>query len=437
MKDYPVDGDWKKVEERIEGGALQNFHRNFLSRFKKEYGRDPEPWEDYVPGLYLNIRGLNPYMPIAGDWFPLWRGTLFGGYDTLRYFPSLVEYRAWTWNEWIKRGFVKGVYFDDCWANPQRIVPGTCAYLMEDGTPQPGYSFLGEREYLKRVRQICVDHNVFPHICAHSTHTFFIPYHSFFDVLLDGEDHYRTGKEKNDFMDVWPLARVRFNNAQKWGITTSWLGWSNDRMKPPEDQPDWVYKQTRAFTATLLLHDIIWNKNERFSSTSLDPDKMREIKLYIDPDTEFFPYWDPQGIAEWSNAESIKVGVWKRKELCAIVVVNHSTNKLEAEVKLSLKNIGFNDASSDKLKLEDIDTKFIGYFPKSTKPKTSSETVPFVGEGAEDIEKLFEEEASSKKKTTHSNHPDAAFRWQNGTIKCVVRPHDYRFFVLKQKAVGE
>jgi hypothetical protein len=439
-RDYPVDGDLDAILKQCgRCGAIRPKDQTNVS----QKGRAIPPWEESPRGIYLNLRGITPYKPLAADWYPLWRGTAWGGYDTLRYLPTLIQYRVWTWNEYIRRDLIGGAYFDDCWPNPQRIVPGTCAYLLPDGKMQPGYSFLGEREFFKRIRQVCVDQDVFPHLCAHTTHTLYIPYHSFFDVLLDGEDHYRAPPSRVDFMDCWSLPRLRFHNAAKWGITTSWLSWHGLlKTSAPPEMPDWGYRQARAFTATMLLHDLIWNKHQRFVDTTLDYKTMDGLKLMIDSDTEFVPYWEPNGLASWEPAQSVKVSAWKRQGLCAVVVVNHGTNNVDARMQLSPKAMGFDSVEPETLAIRDVDPSLLRTFEAYVPPPSGTTNIlemPLIDiDDTPDMESLLAQadadvEAAKPEEQRRAENPDAAFEWKDGILTCRVRRHDYRFFAFTPK----
>ena len=156
-------------------------------------------------------------------------------------------------------GAIKGAYMDDMWGVPET---GVASYRLPDGTVQPGFHFLLYRERIKRMRQILLDAGVTPRLTAHATHTLFIPYLSFFDMICDGEDHYSSPSSQDDFIDHWPLERILFHNADKWGIVTTWLGPFGGGV-PVQRYPAWTFRQMRAQTALLGTADISVSRHRR------------------------------------------------------------------------------------------------------------------------------------------------------------------------------
>jgi hypothetical protein len=435
MLDYPIDGDWDAVQRRINGeGAtaapLKAQYAQFLAAFPKRYGRPAHPWEERVPGLYMNLRSLNPYLPLTREWFPYWRGTAWGAYDTLRYTPDLVNYRVWTWDEWIRRGFVKGAYFDDCWSAEQRVLPGPCAWVREDGGVQSGFQWLGHREYFKRIRQACWDRGVWPHFCSHTTHTLFIPYHAFFDVILDGEDFYKRYPDRRDFMDSWPPPRLRFMNPEKWGLVTTWLGWTFPDAKGPGS---WFFAENRAYAGALGVHDILWTMVDYELARYVDLDWLRQSGLQFDPDTEFIPYWDATPVAP-TAPDGLLVSAWRRQGRCVIMMANASTNRIEASLKLNAEQMGLAGANPAKVSLQDVDKGLLAYFDKEESkadmPKLPPQT-DLLGKDsaeAEQLAKMVVEPPPLSLDERKAKDPDGRFEWKDGVLSCPVRKHDYRLF---------
>jgi hypothetical protein len=367
----------------------------------------------------------------------------------------MVDYCAWIWNEWVRRGFAKGIYYDNCFNYPLDSWPSPVTYKLPDGKVQPGFQWRQIREHLKRTRQIFHDHGLVPHLCAHTTHTFFIPYHSFFDVILDGEDFYQSPGEKRDFMDSWPPDRMRFMNPEKWGLITTWLGWY---AGAGEDWPKFqtlFWQHWRAYTAALLVNDIVWTISGHLGGRSeVDSGWLKRSRLCLDPDTEFVPYWDSTGVASHTY-KNLYVCAWRRPGWCAVAMVNWSRERIEAEARLSPKAMGFSDASADTVSIRDVDTSLLRYFDEDvTKMKAPDagslgDAAPLdtadkakaggleAGTGKEEDEL---DELGFKKKATledrRAKDPDGKFEWKNGVLKCPVRPHDFRLFEFRPPESG-
>ncbi len=407
-----IEDDWESVNRRINGegktkgaAGLKGLYARDQARLKKKYGRDPLPIEETVPGLYWDMQWTGRHPEHTREWTETWG---LGHGDLQHYDRAFVDYCAWAWEQWLTKTnkFVRGIYFDDCWGTPQFKVPGPAAYKLPDGHVQPGFQFRGYRERMKRTRQIFYDHGVAPHITAHTTHTLLIPYHSFFDLILDGEDHYGNPASQADFIDKWSLARMQFMHNAKWGLVTTWLGWHGNSLKK-DKWPTWTFKQERAYRAMINLHDIIPN---------LVPAEAEVVQI---------PYWDNQGLARHEH-EGLLVGGWKYKKTCRVMLLNTTRKRLEAKVVLDPKVMGLSTP-----KIKHIDPTLLTYFDNDvTQLKKPKGPTPDLSLGADDDDELGLEEKPEDIPIAErkAKDPDGKFTWEGTTLTCPIRPHDYRFF---------
>lgn len=188
----PVGLDWSKVAHRNKK------RRKLMLYLDRAWQRAPED---------------------ATEFNYLWRG--WG--DATRYFPAVRDCYIYYMNEWIRPGFIYGVYIDDTWIKPTLARNSGLAYEREDGTMEWGVEFFAFRELLKRLRWVFIDNGLKPVIWVHSTQTSYIPMLAFVDVMLEGEDRYLAPYDKRNFIVCWGLDRIRFSNAVKWGIPINWL----------------------------------------------------------------------------------------------------------------------------------------------------------------------------------------------------------------------
>ena len=422
---YPED-DWAAVRSRIDGAGLgkgaaglKGLYAGQLARLAKQGITAPPPQSLTVPGLYWDMQwnGIPPSLTHTREWAETWAT------DYQHYTPAFVDFCSWAWNDWVGKTekFVAGAYIDDCWGAPSTKADGPTTYALPDGHIQPGFQFLGPRERFKRMRQISWDQGVWPHITAHTTHTFFVPYHAFFDLILDGEDHYSEPSSQADFIDHWSLDRLRFMHNAKWGLVTTWLGWCGNSC-PTATYPAWTFRQTRAYVAGLALHDIAWG----FDDAVLRRFGLRE------PDTEFIPYWDNATlIAENSQPDAIKVGAWKRDGRYLLLVVNVGADRAASTLRLNLPA---------ETKIRDADPSLLTYFAEDA---TAAEKPQLGGENgteenllgpASDDDADFSLEVPDTElplAERRAKDPDGTVSWQNGVLTCPVRRHDFRLFELE------
>ncbi len=429
---HPDGMDWEMAKRRYDGldGSLgaNNFVNQFLAQFRREYGRDPMPNENCVEGLYYDLTNISGFPDDTREWGETWWPQ--------RYTPEINDYCAWIWDQWLRHGLAKGIYYDDCYNHPMDAWPSPVSYKLSDGSIQPGFQWRQPREHLKRTRQTFIDNGLRPYLCAHTTHTNFIPYHSFFDVILDGEDFYQAPGEDRDFMDSWPPDRLRFMNSEKWGLISTWLGWHKGGDGGRWGQFKTKYWQHwRAYTAGLLIHDLVWTVGMG-SHHEVDSAWLKSSRLCLDPETKFVGYWDPASPASHRHP-GLYVSVWKRPGWCAAAVVNYGKERIEAEVRLDLKAMGF-DGAAETVTVKDVDSSLIRYFDdditKYKKPEASK--VEDIEGGKDDLADLGLEEAKTADQRKAAD-PDAKFEWKDGILKCPVRRHDFRLFEFKTGTAGQ
>jgi hypothetical protein len=400
LQRHPDNLDWERARWRFEG-----------SHGYQGYGKWPpgnQPHPVMVPGLYLNLRGLTAVPADTREWRADWTGVGWGQADTLRYTPAFQDFGAWWFNEWVRRGLCYGIYLDDTWNAPQRVAPGPCAYLLPDGHVQPGYQWLGHREHIRRLRQVFYDHTLTPHMCTHMTHTNFIPYQSFFDVALDGEDHYNNDPNTTwDLMDRWTPARLRFNNPEKWGIASEWLGWHAGGFQSAKFAL-WAYRRNRAYAGALLVHDLVW-LNEEMWPKVLDRAWVQASGLRSDPAVTFLPYWSSASPATHAHP-GLYVSVWRREGRCVVALANWGRARIEATVRLDAKRMGFGVLPSDNLTVTDPDHAHVS--------KIIREAAATDPDAAPTLDDDLDAQAQA----------DAAFTWDGGILTCPVRGHDFRVF---------
>ena len=434
---YPED-DWEAVKRRINGegltkgaAGLKASYQNQLKQLAAQGVSDPLPVQLTVPGLYWDMQwnGIPRNLTHTREWAETWAP------DYQSYTPEFIDFASWCWSEWIVKTdkFIRGAYIDDCWGAPQTVAEGLNCYKLADGAVQPGYQFRAWRERFKRMRRIMAEHGLGPHLTAHTTHTFFIPYHSFFDLILDGEDFYSKPPQQDDFIDHWPPDRLRFMHNAKWGLITTWLGWCGNSLQT-QKWPAWTFRQTRAWQAHLAQHDI------RFE---LPETAMRDFGLR-QPDVEFLPYWENEKIA-MRKSPDLYVTIWRRKGKCLVLIVNMGKERQEGEIRFDCQALGF--ANPAAVRARDVDPDLLTYFDEDTTtmetPKTMAESdvkehdeeaIAFekTAKGETDIEHLTleirKEDLPLEKR--RAEDPDGKFSWDTGVLRCPVRRHDYRLFLL-------
>jgi hypothetical protein len=233
---------------------------------------------------------------------------------------------------------------------------------------------------------------------------------------MDGEDRFARPGETRDFIDKWPIDRIRFNHCAKWGIVQTWMGWTNIYAWKRKD-PAWTYWQGRAYVPMMALHELKW---------PMSPDEQAKAG-WRSEGTRYHPYWSEKPPATWTG-EGVKVGLWTRPGKCLVLIANFGAKRVDATCTLDLGRLGL---TGKALHARDVDEGLISKFGPKGGKRPEAPPVPGArpnpGKTPEaELEGLMAEPRAPK-------HPDAAFQWDGRTISCPVRPHDYRLFELRAK----
>jgi hypothetical protein len=264
-------------------------------------------------GFYEDYRGRD-FSVLAADW-----GVAPGqqGSGEVTRCRGANDYEIWNWDRWIKLGGLQGIYFDINYLGEEWNYLAGTAYLLPDGRIQPGYSYLGQREYHKRLRRIFHDNGKPPpHFWLHSTSG--APVFSWLgDVLMEGENVMPSGPD-NDYLDAYPAGRAlaigRGVNIGALPMVMKQVGYA----RTSEHYPFLAYQ----FIGWMWAHDIV-------GGGTLLP---AEMELWRD-DLRFLPYWK-SGSGVESQTDDVIVSALVRPGHAVLWIVN--TTRRDAVVRVAL-----------------------------------------------------------------------------------------------------
>ncbi|MCC6580247.1 MAG: hypothetical protein IT440_07370 [Phycisphaeraceae bacterium] len=233
-----------------------------------------------------------------------------------------VEYRAWRYQQWIREARVPGWYFDNSFSGFGANPDAGMGYVIDlpdrpalHGQLQPGYSWRGMREILKRLRAITLAEGIDPIICLHATDTYVMGAYSVADSLLDGENEPRVGTDGVWFSEKWsPEYMQTLNDGLKWGLGTYML----DMFVPLE--PMHLSAHTRAtfrdHLGYLQLHD---------NGASTYAIYMDWRGIDVNRKADFLPYWDDQvAAALTTEAANVFASAWRQDNQLMVIVFNRN-----------------------------------------------------------------------------------------------------------------
>ena len=214
-----------------------------------------------------------------------------------------------------------------------------CGYLRPDGRLLAGYNLFNTRALVRRAATLAAQkQGLWPRVSVHMTGAMTIPYLSFADLCIDGEDHPQLDTTK-DFMDLWPLERVAIMGAVNWGPMRGWLPKLHFADAYTAERP------TRTLLAELKLFDMwIWpaHCNVNLLRKMLDIGKACGA---AEKDAQFLGYWENEAQVKPMHPE-VRASFYVRPGKVALIYVsNFSRQDIETDLKLGLSRFGLAGAA--------------------------------------------------------------------------------------------
>ncbi len=249
---------------------------------------------------------------------------------------SYRDFFAFHMEIWFRHWFIEGFYFDEVYHGPDYNVFNGNGKIMEDGTIRPSIPLMHQREFMKRMRQLFIDHNREPFIWVHTTN-YMAPYAiSPADIAMFGED--KTPIPGNDIIDTIPNLLLRsFGRSQKFGFIPVWMNQTGRGSGIP-----WSFYNRQA-VGWFWMHDVVPEVHTSVRGYHLI---VLRQKWGIDKDDVIFiPYWDNSQYVKVDDEKFI-VSLWKQangKIMLQIMNLNKDENRKEVNIVLNEKNLNLNE----------------------------------------------------------------------------------------------
>jgi len=286
-----------------------------------------------VPYINLNYAsaGIPEWQYYGSRWFDPARVVTPGdvakmGYSSMGTCPAVRDWQdfiLYRINEMIDRYQVDGIYID-CWG-PSPCQTSPCGWKDEKGALHPTRPIRAYREILKRVYSLFRERRPNPLLMVHMSSEVNIPMLSFTDTILDGEQ-YRTGKLKDDYLDLLPPDKFR---AEFMGRNYGPVDFFLPELRDPN-----LPIGTPNLAGYLMLHDVnawpirsdakVWNR------------LYDALDAFGIADARFLPYWQDSGAR---TDPQVLVSSYVGKSGAVLAVMN-TGDAIEAKVTLDLKRLG-------------------------------------------------------------------------------------------------
>jgi len=237
------------------------------------------------------------------------------------------DFQLWHFDRWVKLSGLPGLYFDENYLGEDRNYLTGGAWLMPDERIQPGYNYLGLREYDKRLRTMFHGNGKPPpNLWLHTTSG--QPVYAWMpDVAMEGENVEPASME-DDYMTCLPASRLRSIGMGANLGAAALIMCQADRHWNDACSAFMVQQ----FVGWVLAHDCLPESNLFW------PVLASELELWHD-DTRFLPYWKP-GTGVESRTKDIAVSAHARPGRAALWIVNTSREDRKATIKINLGKLG-------------------------------------------------------------------------------------------------
>ncbi len=290
-------------------------------------------------GFYEDYKGRS-FAPLCADWGEQ-PGVQGSGEVARSRGPN--DYEIWHWDRWIRLGGLSGIYFDinylgDNW----NYLTGT-AYVLPDGRIQPGYGYLGQREYQKRLRYIFnANGKQPPNIWLHSTHG--QPIFSWLaDVTMEGEDAHPSGSEGDDYQDAQPAGRLRsIGRGSNLGVIPTTMCQASRNTNSPKF-PFLAYQ----YIGWMGVHDVIGGAGD---GTAFWHALAAENEFWRD-DIRFLPYWRT-GLGVEPKTDGVIASALVYPHRALVWIVNTVRENRVTEIQFDFAKLGLDAGRTAALDAE-------------------------------------------------------------------------------------
>ena len=266
------------------------------------------------------------------------------------------DFQLWHFDRWIRKSGLSGLYFDENYlAQDNNYLTGQ-AYLLPNGTVQPGYSYLGLREFNKRLRYLFHSHGKpLPNLWEHTTGGQAV-YAWMPDVSMEGENVEPSGT--SDYVDALPPSRLRSVGMGANLGSAPFIMCQVQRHDANSPQAPFLVRQ---FLGWCLLHDCLPEGVPAW------PPLSAALELWRD-DVRFLPYWK-EGLGIKSPSPGILVSAHMRPGQTVLWVFNTAKQDQQAAIRIDAGRLGLGQG---KVSCIDAET----HQPIAMKEQSLTLTVP-------------------------------------------------------------
>jgi len=268
-----------------------------------------------------------------------------------RYGGSLNDYMVYQWSRYVEGCGIDGCLIGNVTPYPCDNLNNGNGYRLPDGRVQPAFQMFGLRECLLRIRAAFLEQRQTCKIVLNMNDRLIVPWVGAADVVYNGTQHAILPESKQDFMDLWPLERLRAVLPSQWGTGVNFMHQYQGNWDPRA-----LHLALRAHVAAVLLHDALptpppvrsMADNPGQVQPDIHADHARNLIAMLRwfgtgaEDVKFLPYWDDTGLS--AKGGDIKLAAWLRPQKLLFLVANFG-EKQTAQASLDLEKLGWKGAT--------------------------------------------------------------------------------------------
>ncbi len=312
----PFPFNYVKSKEEFSRFPAETNHRPMVGSIAHSIGR----YSDYAGAQFPEY---------VVDWAPT-PGVQSSGNVTSC--AGANNFRLFSYQRWVRDSGFRGLYVDENYLNlEENSLTGNAYYRPEDGKFQRAYSYLGLRDYFKRMKVMFHQNNVpTPNLWQHITSG--AAYNAWFgDIFFEGENVEPTDLNF-DYIEVLPAGRMR-------AIGSAVCAGGAMTMMCQSQRHATIYepKHTHQFVGWVMAHDILPEQVHFFNMMA------QEARLY-EANVEFLPYWKTGPLS--TKTPDCIVSAHKAGKRTLVWVVNVARKDQQVSVAVDFAKLGLDPAKT-------------------------------------------------------------------------------------------
>lgn len=239
---------------------------------------------------------------------------------------SYTDYAMYLFDAELREGGVRSTYWDITFPTTfDDPLSGLC-YQLPDGRIQKGYDGWNLRRFFMRLQAMMVDNNLFPNaVGSHSTNAYLPVAMPWLDAVLDGERNWNLDITDSDWVDYYPIERMRaMSSPHSWGTPICWMANMDSTSREKVDaakriQAQWVW-----------MHDS-W-RNTYIPQLPVMPTPILDWGINSEQ-TVYYPYWRDPFVT--CADKDVLISLWQLPDRVMLGVFNYNRKAMK-DVKLTV-----------------------------------------------------------------------------------------------------